>query len=36
VRGEAAKMWLIVLRIWFPLAVAMGIILPRWLKHRGR
>ena len=33
--GETAKMWNIILKIQFRLALAMGIILPRWLKHRG-
>jgi hypothetical protein len=28
-------MWHIVLKIWFRLAIAMGIILPRWLKQRS-
>jgi len=28
-------MWHVILKIWFRLAIAMGIILPRWLKRRG-
>ena len=28
-------MWHTILKIWFRLAIAMGIILPRWLKRRG-
>jgi hypothetical protein len=34
-RFYAAKMWHTILKIWFRLAVAMGIILLRWLKRRG-
>jgi len=29
-------MWHDILKIWFRLAIAMGVILPRWLKYRGR
>jgi len=28
-------MWHVILKIWFLFAIAMGIILPRWLKRRG-
>jgi len=29
-------MWHMILKIWVRLAIVMGIILPRWLKHRSR
>jgi len=28
-------MWHDILKIWFRLAIAMSIILPRWLRHRS-